>query len=125
MDVMRLVDEDFFANNYKYYEDSVGYSHDEIQLIKKYFIRGMLKLYAQLSDLCEFDSLVIHIDCGGHIDKYTITVSNEFTIKSQHEDPVELKNIIDVIQYVHTLCEYIPLSYISKIVKNDEELYRI
>lgn len=118
MDVMRLVDDEFFSNGYKHYID---YTKDEIDLIKKYFIKGMLKLYTQLSDLNEFDSLEVHINCDGDIDKYYIYYG--FYIKSIHEEPFELKNIIDVIQYIHALCDYIPISYISKILKNDEVIY--
>jgi hypothetical protein len=131
-------EKEFYDGLWRNYEDSNGYTDDEMLVIKDAYVKGNTALFHEISKIMNDDcdpnvSLWIHMrgDMKYHIhrDDHSLTIKeycgditdilNEYTYDAV-KSTEEIREVIDDITNVR---EYLPINTISVIKKGNEIVY--
>ena len=130
-------EKEFFDGLWKNYEDSNGYSDEEMLEIKEAYVNGNTALFHEIVKLMNDDcdpnvSFWIHM---GEMKYHMYRVANSLTVREYCGDITDIlgeytydavnsiEEIRQVVDYMTNAPEYLPINTISVIKKGDEIVY--
>jgi hypothetical protein len=121
-------DMDFYGGDWKRYEDSYDYSDEEMKRIKDLFVKGNTVAFHEIVKLGD-DGITLTVTFP-HNEEYSVYFKNgSLQVDSNNGDeilfgtPKTIKEIREVVEYVTTSCDYLPINCIQSIKKGTELVY--
>ena len=121
-------DIDFYGGNWKRYEDSYDYSNEKMERIKDLFVKGNTAAFHEIVKVRD-DGTTLTVTFP-HNEVYTIYFKNgSLQVDSNNGDeisfgtPKTIEEIREVVEYVTTSCDYLPINCIKSIKKGTELVY--
>ena len=122
-------DIDFYGGEWKHYEDSNGYSNEEMERIKDLWVKGNTVAFREIAKFRD-DGTTLTVTISEY-EVYTIYFKNgslEVSCSCCDDEisfgtPKTIEQIREVIQYINTSGDYLPLNYIKSIKKGTELVY--
>jgi hypothetical protein len=121
-------DIDFYGVEWKHYEDTNDYSDEKMERIKDLFVKGNTVAFHEIVKLRD-DGTTLTITFP-HNEVYTIYFKNgTLQVESNNGDeitfgiPKTIEEIREVVEYVTTSCDYLPINCITSIKKGTELVY--
>ena len=121
-------DINFYGGDWKRYEDSYDYSNEEMERIKDLFVKGNTVAFHEIVKLRD-DGITLTVTFP-HNEEYSVYFKNgSLQVDSNNGDeilfgtPKTIKEIREVVEYVTTSCDYLPINCIKSIKKGTELVY--
>jgi len=121
-------DIDFYGGEWKHYEDTNDYSDEKMERIKDLFVKGNTVAFHEIVKLRD-DGTTLTVTFP-HNEVYTIYFKNgALQVDSNNGDeitfgtPKTIEEIREVVEYVTTSCDYLPINCITSIKKGTELVY--
>jgi hypothetical protein len=118
-------DIEFYGGEWKRYEDTNDYSDEQMERIKDLFVKGNTAAFHEISKLR--DPLTITLP---HDEVYTLYLKDgSLQVDSSNGDeitfgtPKTIEEIREVVEYITTSCDYLPINCIQSIKKGTEIVF--
>jgi hypothetical protein len=119
---------DFYGGEWKNYEDTNDYSDEKMERIKDLFVKGNTVAFHEIVKLRD-DGITLTVTFP-HNEEYSVYFKNgTLQVDSNNGDeisfgtPKTIEEIREVVEYVTTSCDYLPINCISSIKKGTEIVY--
>jgi hypothetical protein len=118
---------DFYGGKWKCYEDTNGYSDEQMERTKELFVKGNTAAFHEISKLREGATLTVTLP---HDEEYCVYFKNgSLQVDSNTGDeisfgvPRTIEEIREVVDYLTTSNDYLPINCIQSIKKGAELVF--
>ena len=117
---------EFYGGKWKHYEDTNGYSEEQMERTKELFVKGNTAAFHEISKLHEGATLTVTIS---HDEEYSVYFKNGSLQVGFLGDeisfgvPRTIEEIREVVDYLTTSNDYLPINCIQSIKKGAELVF--
>ena len=117
---------DFYGGDWKRYEDTNGYSEERMERTKELFLKGNTAAFHEISKLHEGVTLTVTVS---HDEEYSVYFKNGSLQVGFLGDeisfgvPRTIEEIREVVDYLTTSNDYLPINCIQSIKKGTELVF--
>lgn len=117
---------EFYGGEWKRYEDTNGYSDEQMERTKELFVKGNTAAFHEISKLREGATLTVTVS---HDEEYSVYFKNGSLQVGYLGDeisfgvPRTIEEIRDVVDYLTTSNDYLPINCIQSIKKGTELVF--
>jgi hypothetical protein len=117
---------DFYGGKWKRYEDTNGYSEEQMERTKELFVKGNTAAFHEISKLHEGVTLTVTVS---HDEEYSVYFKNGSLQVGFLGDeisfgvPRTIEEIREVVDYLTTSNDYLPINCIQSIKKGTELVF--